>query len=332
MILKDLYQLVWNKPLKQICKEHEIGYSDFKQLCTDHQIPLPEMGYWTKLRFGKPVTKIALPKELDNNKVIDLDLLKRVKENIESIPKILYPKKMHPLVTKTKQELNLTKSYRGSIARMEWDRQKNILPIHTDEKLQKRALNFMNILLFNIEKRDMKIKFDYGRCNIELYNQSIEINLRQKYHRVRTTDDTGWSRQEFVKSDKLEFLTGYHARKNWLDTDQIKIEEQISKILDYIEKDLTYWRDLRKQQAEQKKIEEIEFRKRQEIERLQKLEEEKTVQLYTDAENWQRAELLRKFIEAKKENEISKGTFNKETELWLAWVTTKINKLDPLQN
>ena len=37
-------------------------------------------------------------------------------------------------------------------------------------------------------------------------------------------------------------------------------------------------------------------------------------------------------MEAKKEDEISKGTFNKETEIRLAWVTTKINDLDPLQN
>ena len=63
-----------------------------------------------------------------------------------------------------------------------------------------------------------------------------------------------------------------------------------------------------------------------------KIEEEKSLQIYTNVENWQRAEHLRKFMEAKKEDEISKGTFNKETEIRLAWVTTKINDLDPLQN
>ena len=64
-----------------------------------------------------------------------------------------------------------------------------------------------------MEQRGMKIKFEYGRCNIELYNQTIEINLRQKYHRVRTMDKSGWSRQEFIKSNKLEFLTGSHNRR-----------------------------------------------------------------------------------------------------------------------
>ncbi|SHK59989.1 hypothetical protein SAMN04488007_3349 [Maribacter aquivivus] len=332
MKLKDLYELVWSKPLKQICKEHELAYTDFKQLCTENKIPLPELGYWTKLRFGKPVSKTALPLEIDFHKEIDLEVYKKVKENIKTAPKILYPKKTHPLVTRAKKELNITTSYIDAVGRMKWDRQKNVLPIHTDQKIQKRALSFMNIFLYNMEQRGMKIKFEYGRCNVELYDQTLEINLRQKYHRVRLTDDNGWSRLEFVKSNKLEFLTGYHARKGWLDTEKIKIEERIPNILDYIEKDLTYWRDVRKQQAEEEKLKEIELLKQQEIKRLQKIEEDKTTQLYTDAENWQRAELLRKFMDAKKKNEIRNGTFNKKTEKWLAWVTTKINDLDPLQN
>lgn len=253
-----------------------------------------------------------------------------MKKNNEVPSATLRIKKIHPLVTKTKQELNITKSYRSAVARMEWDRQKNILAVHTDKNLQKRALNFMNIFLFNMEKRGMKIKFDYGRCNIELYNQTIEINLRQKYHRVRTNDDTGWSRQEFVKSNKLEFLTGYHARKSWLDTEQVKIEERIPNILDYIEKDLTYWRDVRKQQAEQKKIEEIELQKQQEIERLQKIEEEKTVQLFLDAENWRKAELIRRYREARITRYEDLGKINIEFEEWLEWVNQKIEGLDPL--
>lgn len=42
MILKDLYELAWSKSLKQICKEQDIAYADFKRLCTESKIPLPE--------------------------------------------------------------------------------------------------------------------------------------------------------------------------------------------------------------------------------------------------------------------------------------------------
>ena len=330
MNVRNLYELVWTTPIKEICKEHDIDYLAFRKLCTENNIPLPELGYWTKLRFGKPVTKIALSDKVNKSKLINLSELKKSKRNAEIKPQIIIPKKLHPLVSRAKKDLNITKSYTDAVGRMKWDRQKNVLPIHTDQKIQKRALSFMNTFLYNMEQRGMKIKFEYGRCNVELYNQTIEINLRQKYHRIRTTNDIGWSTHEFVKSNKLEFLTGYHARKGWLDSDKVKIEEQIPKILDYIEKDLTYWRDVRKQQADEEKLKEIELLKHQEIERLQKIEEDKKTQLYSDAENWQRAELLRKFLEAKKEDAISNGKISKETDEWMEWVTSIINELDPL--
>lgn len=93
MKLKDLYELVWSKPLKEICTEHKIAYADFKQLCTENNIPLPELGYWTKLRFGKPVTKTALTEDVGENKQIDLSTLKNNKRNREIKSQIIIPKK-----------------------------------------------------------------------------------------------------------------------------------------------------------------------------------------------------------------------------------------------
>ena len=74
----------------------------------------------------------------------------------------------------------------------------------------------------------------------------------------------------------------------------------------------------------------LEKQKQQELERLQKIEEERTIQLFKDAENWQRAELLRKYMKAKKEDEIYNGKISYKTEEWVEWVTSKINELDPL--
>ena len=181
-----------------------------------------------------------------------------------------------------------------------------------------------------MEERGISILFQYNRCHAELYNQTIEINLRQKYHRVRTIDKKGWSHQEYVKSNKLEFQTGYHARKNWLDTDKRKIEDRIPEIVAYIEKDLTYWRDLRKQQAIDQELKNIELQKQEDIKRLQQIEEEKTVQLFKDAENWNKAERLRKYIAARKEQTATNRHIDKETKEWFLWANTKVIELDPL--
>lgn len=210
---------------------------------------------------------------------------------------------------KTKRHLNTTDSYRKSVFRIEHPEDEQILPIHTDKKLQKRALSFMNLLITYIEERGTSILFEYKRSHAELYNQTIEINLKQKYHRVRTVDEKGWCHQEYVKNNKLEFQTGYHVRKNWLDTDKRKIEDRIPEIVAYIEKDLTCWRDIRIQQA---------------------IDEEKTAQLFKDAENWNKAEQIRKYITAKKEKDIIEGIVNEEAKMWLLWANVKVNELAPL--
>lgn len=330
MTILDLHKLAWIQPISQIAKEYGISPKDFKIICLENKIPIPKPGYWSKVKFGKAVKRIDLPIEIDSSKEIDLGVYLKVQSDKTLKSQIIKPKQWHPLVVKTRKELKISESYRDSVFRMEWNKQKDILPIHTDKKLQERALRFMNIFIANMEDRGMQIKFDYGRCHIELYEQTIEINLRQKYHRTRTIDESGWSNQEFIKSKKLEFLTGYNERKSWIDSDKMKIEERIPQILDYIEKELTYWRDFRKKQSQLNRIEELELQKQKEIESLQKLEEEKTKQLFLDVDNWQRAKFLRKFIEAKKKNEISKGAFNKESQKWLEWATHKANELDPL--
>ncbi len=80
-----------------------------------------------------------MPLDTDKNKEVHLKALKKMNQ-IEKPPFILQPNKIHPFVIKAKQELNITKSYIDAVARMEWDRQKNILPMHTDQKLQKKEL------------------------------------------------------------------------------------------------------------------------------------------------------------------------------------------------
>ena len=52
---EELYNLVWSKPVIYIAKVY--GYSDsgIRKICKKHNIPLPKLGYWSKLKFNKEV-------------------------------------------------------------------------------------------------------------------------------------------------------------------------------------------------------------------------------------------------------------------------------------
>ena len=52
-----LYDLVWSKPMTKVAKE--LSYSDngLRKICIKHNIPMPRVGYWSKIKFGKKVQK-----------------------------------------------------------------------------------------------------------------------------------------------------------------------------------------------------------------------------------------------------------------------------------
>jgi hypothetical protein len=164
-----------------------------------------------------------------------------------------------------------------------------------------------------------------------MFGQRTEFDLRQKYNRIRTTDERGWSNQTFVKSNNLEFRAGpSFSQKNWIDKKNKKLEEYIPNIIAWIEQNCKYWHDLRKKQAEQERINEIERLKEEERLLLIKKAEERIRNLIIDSEKWSKATILRDYINASIENDKLNNTFDEQKEDWVVWATDIANSIDPL--
>lgn len=58
---KQLYDLVWTRPMTKLAKEFGLSDVALHKICRKHDIPVPPRGYWAKKEFGKPVTVIPLP-------------------------------------------------------------------------------------------------------------------------------------------------------------------------------------------------------------------------------------------------------------------------------
>lgn len=127
-------------------------------------------------------------------------------------------KNPHPLILKTKKGLESLDKLIKSNYETERKIYNEILHIHTDLKLRNRALRIMNVIISYIFKQNHSIVFEYGNCYVEMFGQKTEFYLRQKYNRIRNTNERGWSNQSFVKSNKLEFRAGPSYRhKSWID-------------------------------------------------------------------------------------------------------------------
>ena len=69
---QELYDLVWSTPLSQLAKKYQISDNGLRKICIKLDIPLPKNGYWSKIKFNKKVSKIALPKNTTVKQYINL--------------------------------------------------------------------------------------------------------------------------------------------------------------------------------------------------------------------------------------------------------------------
>lgn len=340
---------MWSKPLVQIADEFKVGSHVLKRLCKSHNIPLPKLGHWQRVKHGKTVVKLDLPK-MEDETVIEFyipgiqgrqaivfkdDFQKRVYElkmdktlDFHILSKLLSP---HPLIVKTKIELEKWEGKKKFSRYSAYDREQDILPIHTDSKLRPRALRFMNTLVLIVEKLGYCISFEYGRCHVEMFGQKTEIHLRQKFNRVREDNGRGYSMESWVKTDKLEFQAGpSHDLKNWIDKKTKVLEEYLPEVVAWIEKDCEYWHDLRAQQAEERKKREQEQLEKQKAERALADKQAKFNQLIVDTENWVKANQIREYIKELELKCEANQKYSESVKAYIGWANKKVDGLDPL--
>ncbi|WP_437371101.1 hypothetical protein [Maribacter litoralis] len=339
---KDLYDLVWSKSISAIANDFQIKPHKLREICQENKIPLPERGYWSKLRFKKKVVKIPLPIIESNNPHIDLktrkfrthyhqrafELAQRQDLNFNVPGKI---SKYHPLVESSKNLLEKIDNSKNKLRYWEVAQKHDLLPIHTNTKLRARALRLMNTLIKAIEAMDCNITFYCNRAHVEMFGQKTEINLRQKVHRIRTTNESGWTSDSWEESDKLEFQAGpSFDRKNWIDNTKRKIEECLPEIIAWIEKDCRYWHNLRTEQAIEENKKALQAQKLEAIKAQQEEEQAKVNQLFSDAKNWSKAVIVGRYLSEMEKHSRTMNQLDTNTEEYIVWARKVVSELNPL--
>lgn len=69
---QEIYNMVWNEPLSSIIKRYTITYPELRKVLTELNIPIPENGHWSKLKFGKQVEIKPLPEDYSGKNEVEL--------------------------------------------------------------------------------------------------------------------------------------------------------------------------------------------------------------------------------------------------------------------
>lgn len=82
----ELYNEIWEISVIGVAKKYNVPYLEMIKLCKNADIPIPLSGYWTKLKFGKPVTQ----KPLSESSIKEVTLRSEIKLTIYTIDERIF--------------------------------------------------------------------------------------------------------------------------------------------------------------------------------------------------------------------------------------------------
>ncbi|MBC5836004.1 hypothetical protein G6N05_14165 [Flavobacterium sp. F372] len=196
---KEFYDIIWSISLSKLTEQYALSNEGIKKLCKQFEIPMPDNGYWMKLKFNKAVKKpnfnsnfsgedkITLTKREEGN-LVNVDQTPqtiRTKE-ILSDPKapLLVPDKL----TKPDILIKNTKSERENRKKKDFYRNDKIdtVSIYVEENNYCRALRIMDsfIKLLRFRKHSFSRDINNRGPLIDVDSVLFHFSIREKTKRV----------------------------------------------------------------------------------------------------------------------------------------------------
>jgi hypothetical protein len=340
---KDLYNLIWSKPVTQIAKDFGISDVGVAKICKKLNIPKPGLGFWAKKQHGKrtrqkplPALKIGDPDSytikgsMDPNLNLTSEFIEKQKIfegrqiNIVSVKQAL--RNPHPLVqqsmTRLGQGYTYQSRYRGG---------RSCLDITVGKDSIRRSLLIMDALVKAMGKRGFPVSINddhrdntFALINDQAISFCIFESSRQIPNPKRETDR--WeNRYEYMPTGKLtlKIKNYYQGQKSISDGKTQRLENKLNDFIILMVKAseiVIIRRKVREQREKesQKKVQierEVALKKQEEQEMLNKL--------FNNAETWNKCVLARQYIKA-----VAANSGGGEVDSWIAWAGGQVDRLE----
>lgn len=321
---KELYDLIWNKSLKTVAQQLQTNPAAIKKICDHEYIPTPKAGYWTKVRHNKQVKKIAMEGLPDKEIFIDIVNHKTATISIETMKF-----KLHPLVQEAKSTLKMSETmhhYGYSGMRSTGENQLNIT---VTPELTSKALDFMNSFINHLilRKHTIGIKEYYGIV-ITIDSIDFEISLREKMKRI-PKKEFGFDSYDLVPVGSLIFKLQSYPRREWQDSKDKSLLQKVPDIINYLEvlaEEKLRWIIINEENTRRIEKERLEKELQQ---KLVDTETQKFNKLYEDALRYNKAQEIRKYIDAIEQQNKS-SDLDSDLVKMIEWGRNKADWIDPI--
>jgi hypothetical protein len=344
----ELFNIVWLSPLSKIEQEKNIKIKDIKVACIKYEIPLPENGYWSKLKYHKhqpppnlaplvnkelsdsdnvfelvnkdisPLKRINIKKaEIENDKRIDLT----VKQNKKS-----FDSDVQLLINDFNNRNNRWQRYEGTI-----NSSRHLFPISVNESNLKRTFSILDSFFKALKIRGHKVEINDSHTLI-ISDEPIHLRLREKRVRYVKEKNSYGNYHGYKPTGMLYFIEGGSYGDVFLsDTQKVKIESKISYLIASLEILAEKKAVERLKREEIHRLNQLEREEQQRQKKLIAIEKQKVEELFVNSDNWVKSNNLRNYIYAFEQNAIQTNSLTEEVREYAKWAKLQADKLDPLK-
>ena len=347
---KELYDLVWAEPLSRLAKKYKISDNGLRKICKRMNIPIPPMGHWQKIQYGKRVIVTKLPTIYDGKDEITLDekkpgdidvdspiaIQRRLIQTLESTKdlQLKVPDRMSSrpdkLISSTLNYYDAVRRYYKSHHGTHPDRI-NVLNIQVQEESRPRAFRLFGTIIKVLRSRKHDIIADHFTTYAKIGDEQVKFRLREKQ---RVSDiKTSYGSRQYESTGEFVFVIdiGSYTRKEVKDGHE-PIEAKISTIIAMIELEGERMMIERIESEIRRKKWEEQQRIEQELRERQDKEAKAFKKLFLKAIRLHQANILRHYIKTVETNAAKKGKMTKDLKKWLTWADKKVLWYDPLVN
>lgn len=357
LTIAELYEAVWQKPLKTLAENWHIDPHALSQLCDKHDIPRPHNGYWTQKAVGKNISIKPLPDNLPASRFIDLSSLqgnKREKSKLQVCP-LPSPRKSlrrYPLLKGIKQSLAKPRHEYDYIMTQQFD-DTSALRLDVSSEQRDRAIDILHSLISVFDVNGWIVKVDRHRYEKRLTNivivDDVEIRfrlrerLKQKKRELTDKEKVEKEHNRWVWKENILVPSGIlqltidaplpqGMKSLFEDNTKITLENQLGTFVEKLRHSAEHSKVLEEERKIQEQKWNEERKRKEKLERAIKSEQER-VQLFLGMfAKWQRANECREFINEVISSELVKELSPEELDHWKVWSRRVIDKLDPLIN
>ena len=337
---QELYEKVWSFPLTQLCKEYNLSDNGLRKICLKNDIPLPIVGYWSKVKFGKKVIKTKLPDNNDAEIIIEIKPSENKSSESFSDPLSKYPVPILIIPDELNNPDAITKALKQELSKKKpsrYNNRENVITSGYNNDLPhiviskdnlNRTLLIIDILIKNFRTVGFKVYSSPEGLVIEnSEGEKNTISLTEKCTAKTVIEGNyKWERRILLPSGKLMLRIGHGYRMaEFTDTATEPLEKKMRKIL------LRVVHNFEKEKQERflsaihhaGRKEEEEIRKI--VRKLKEDEYQKFINFYNEAQRWKKFMVLKEFYDYKKKVNPDDGN-------WLDWAKKKLDWYDPAKN